>query len=482
MILVELKFPAGRYHATAWGRHVNEGVPEWPPSPYRLVRALYDAWKRKRPDLEEGCVERAITALSSAPPLYRLPPATVSHTRSFLSKNEADPQSKTLIFDGFVVLSPRSVVLMGWTDAALTDGEAENLDDLLSTLNYLGRSESWIEGRLVQGVSGVEWNCFPEAYANGTGEVEIIPVAAPVPRAEYRPIGVGRGRTARELSWMDAIATGTDVILKSGWSHPPAMRYVDYLRPAGCFESSIAGAQKHGAAEMHSVLYALDSKVLPLATDTVVVAEQVRRGLMSRHKELVGEENISFKFSGKSPEGVPMKRHEHAFYLPLDRDCDGRIDHVLVYCRTPFERMETAALDRLRSLWQHDGKPPLACIPVQWNLPRRGARLFVSTTPFVPPRHFKPSREDFETWLRGEVTRECANHGLPSPVRVDGVGELLVSGGRSVRWFEFRRSRKDDPVRSGFGLRIEFEQNVSPPLVLGYGCHFGLGQFNAVSK
>ena len=50
MLVIELTFPSGRYHATAWGHHVNEGVPEWPPSPYRLVRALYDVWKRKRPD------------------------------------------------------------------------------------------------------------------------------------------------------------------------------------------------------------------------------------------------------------------------------------------------------------------------------------------------------------------------------------------------------------------------------------------------
>src|SRR6266478_5034096 len=83
MLLIEFSFPAGRYHATAWGRHVNEGVPEWPPSPYRLVRALYDAWKRKRPDWEHSRVERVLNAISASHPSYRLPPATVSDTRSF---------------------------------------------------------------------------------------------------------------------------------------------------------------------------------------------------------------------------------------------------------------------------------------------------------------------------------------------------------------------------------------------------------------
>ena len=40
-ITIKLTFPGGRYHATPWGRHVNEGVPEWPPSPWRLLRASW---------------------------------------------------------------------------------------------------------------------------------------------------------------------------------------------------------------------------------------------------------------------------------------------------------------------------------------------------------------------------------------------------------------------------------------------------------
>lgn len=30
MIAIKIDFPAGRWHATAWGTHVNEGVTEWP--------------------------------------------------------------------------------------------------------------------------------------------------------------------------------------------------------------------------------------------------------------------------------------------------------------------------------------------------------------------------------------------------------------------------------------------------------------------
>ena len=59
-VIIKLTFPAGRYHATPWGRHVNEGVPEWPPSPWRLLRALVAVWKRTCPDLSEVQVRRIL--------------------------------------------------------------------------------------------------------------------------------------------------------------------------------------------------------------------------------------------------------------------------------------------------------------------------------------------------------------------------------------------------------------------------------------
>ena len=104
-MIVELSFLAGRFHATAWGRHVNEGVPEWPPSPFRLVRALVNAWYRKHDDIPSEVV-RGLLGELSRPPLFWLPSARASHTRSFLTQNAEDPSDKKLIFDGFAVVEP----------------------------------------------------------------------------------------------------------------------------------------------------------------------------------------------------------------------------------------------------------------------------------------------------------------------------------------------------------------------------------------
>lgn len=47
MFALAFRFPAGHYHATPWGRNVNEADIAWPPEPWRLLRALFAADWRK---------------------------------------------------------------------------------------------------------------------------------------------------------------------------------------------------------------------------------------------------------------------------------------------------------------------------------------------------------------------------------------------------------------------------------------------------
>jgi CRISPR-associated protein Csb2 len=64
MLALAIRFPAGRFHATPWGRHVNEGAAEWPPSPWRLLRALVATWKRKL-DADPGCSREVVEGTGS---------------------------------------------------------------------------------------------------------------------------------------------------------------------------------------------------------------------------------------------------------------------------------------------------------------------------------------------------------------------------------------------------------------------------------
>ena len=56
---------------------------------------------------------------------------------------------------------------------------------------------------------------------------------------------------------------------------------------------------------------------------------------------------------------------------------------------------------------------------------------------------------------------------------------MLAGSPGLFEWVEFRRNRKDDAPRPGYGFRLEFDEPVPAPFSLGYGCHYGLGQFAA---
>ena len=91
MIAISLRFLTGRFHATPWGHHVNEGVVEWPPSPWRLLRALVATFYRARPD---GVTEGATAPHSGHPCCATsiLPPASYNsaHTPLRYGKPERE--------------------------------------------------------------------------------------------------------------------------------------------------------------------------------------------------------------------------------------------------------------------------------------------------------------------------------------------------------------------------------------------------------
>src|SRR6266498_3573524 len=116
MIAISLRFLAGRYHATPWGRHVNEAAVEWPPSPWRILRALVAVWKRTLPWLRQDEVEPILRALGT-PPEFVLPPASTGHTRHYMPWFKKGPDDRTLVFDAFVVLPREATLLAHWADA-----------------------------------------------------------------------------------------------------------------------------------------------------------------------------------------------------------------------------------------------------------------------------------------------------------------------------------------------------------------------------
>ncbi|HET8550796.1 MAG TPA: type I-U CRISPR-associated protein Csb2 [Bryobacteraceae bacterium] len=469
MLTIRLVFAAGRYHATPWGRHVNEGVAEWPPSPYRLVRALYDVWQRKCSDLREDQVRSVLEALASSAPRFMLPKAVAAHTRSYLNANTKDPTDKNLVFDPFLVLDPVHACYLTWPEVSLDEQQASTLDRLLRELNYLGRSESWVQAERWRGKAEGDIVCHVAEGSDATGQTRI---ACAVTAADY----------TGKAPWMDALTFSTANLIrdKDKVSAPPAMRYVSYVLPSEAVVTDPPARLDRRPVETRYVMLGLDSTVLPLVTKTVEVAEQIRVRLMGAHKKRVGDPSqVSPLFSGKTPDGRMRLDHGHLYILPLGND-KGRIDRVLLYSPlAAFTRDELDAVRGVRELWQSDGRPKVACVETWQGAAMRlpefaEVRVVESAIPFVPPRH-RHNNCDIAAYLESEVRRECEHHRVRQPVRVETSNPPSL-----FEAVEYRRNRRGDPVRPGFFLRLTFDESVPVPFAIGYGAHFGLGMFRRV--
>lgn len=527
MIAIRLSFPSGRYHATQWGRHVNEGVAEWPPSPYRLLRALYDVWQRKCPHLSASSVEHVLQMLAKDPPRFALPPASASHSRAYLSANAYDPNARNLVFDSFLAFDrePTPACYLAWDTLELDPQSEQTLDTLLANLNYLGRSESWVSAALWrQDLGGVDFNCTPlipgpEASGDLTSVACAVPAASYVsatldsppasPKSQGKRPGPNSKRPAalEARPWLDALTTSTADLSKRRASSPPLLEQVRYINQARVETDPIPRHSPPPSAGIDCVLLSLSAKVLPLVISTLDIGQQVRTRLMGAHRLRSGGDmtGISPLFSGKAPGGGKSLDHSHVYILPLASSAaerGGRIDRIMIISRCrPFDDLELAAIGGVRELWQEDNRGEVRCVAT-WNgrwasfstgdgffgVPAASSRVVESTTPFVAPRHWRRGR-DWRRFLESEVVRECFNHRI-----VDSAGRTMEDGEDSIERVEvldpavhrfpgnfhaveFRRNRKADPPRPGHAIRITFRHPVLTPFSIGYGAHFGLGQF-----
>ena len=147
LLTVIARFPGGRFHATPWDHHVNEGLVEWPPSPWRLLRAFLATWHRKAREIDESLLREIVETLSTTLPHYTSPAGSLGHSRHYMPPFKGNT---TKIFDSFVKLEPVVDLGVQWPGIVLSDAARGALKLLADRTGYLGRAESWVDLRLVE--------------------------------------------------------------------------------------------------------------------------------------------------------------------------------------------------------------------------------------------------------------------------------------------------------------------------------------------
>lgn len=524
-----LRFPSGRYHATPWGSHVNEGAIEWPPSPWRLCRALLATgftklgWDQEVPDP----ARELVYALASRLPEYRLPPAVVSHTRHYMPAFRRDPKNPpSKVFDTFAHVG--SGLLSASWDVSLSADALALLEKLAGSLSYLGRAESWAEAKVAsEDELPPHRVCAPcVADERDLAEWERVALLAPVAAAEYAswrdeslrrefaPAEVEADRSGKKEQLSAAkrrriesrypsdllacMLQRTGILREHGWSLPPGTQQVSYRRPADALASSrpVVVHRRRSRPAVECALLALSSdtsrgEVLPQMARCLPQAELLHQSLVSLAARVAN--GSCPELTGKDSDGRPLEGHRHAHYLPLDLDGDRRLDHMLVYAPMGLGEIAQRALESIRRTWtkgvDRDLFVSLAGVGSRGDVlaslrsvgPRARilgeARSWESLTPFVAPRFIKARRHT----LLDQVRAELAQRSLPDAVEIEVLSreELLRRG-----FLRYVRARRDSdrlpPTTQPWLLHLRFTEPILGPLAIGYACHYGLGLFGAV--
>lgn len=507
MLAVAIRFVAGRYHATPWGRHVNEADVEWPPSPWRLLRALIAVWHRKLDSCEfpESQLKRLIKALSQTPPVYRLPPAVHAHTRHYMPARDGKRDRPVLVFDAFLRVDPVDELIIAWPELELDTEAALLLGRLLADLGFLGRAESWVEARRLETWDTGLVNCHPGELSIqlDTGEaLEPVRLLRPMSAEEY---ATWREKTHARIKWesirsrqqrglmertlpagiLDALRLETGDVQAAGWSRVPGAAEVLYQRPANALSTTKFVADqvsKEAKLVYTTARFALAGKPLPRIEDAVKLGELLRVALMHQAKKVLGEDNIPEVLSGH---GMPINnRHAHAFYLPEDADGDGRIDHLVLHAAAGLPSEAVSILDRLNKLYQPGGNEWQIVLEDVFDLATtqqeglssllQSSQYWISVTPYLHPWHAKRGFGVLE-----QVVKECQLRGLPEPeAQLLPVIDINDRMRRPSHFHRFRSKRGlTQPDTRGWFLQLVFPERIQGPLALGFGCHFGLGLF-----
>ena len=150
MVAIQIIFPWGRYYAHPWGLNpVRLREAEWPPSPWRLLRALASSWFRANPGMSpSGDAVALIESLGRVLPEIGIGKVTFGQTVHYQPNYGAagtverqDARYKNTRHENHFA-AVHGPVIFRWPAISLSQTQDTLLSGLLADLSYFGRAES----------------------------------------------------------------------------------------------------------------------------------------------------------------------------------------------------------------------------------------------------------------------------------------------------------------------------------------------------
>ena len=495
-LVLRQTFPLGRFHATPWRVNpFDDSHGEWPPSPWRLVRAVVARWYQwdreitEKPDFRQ--LDELIAALCVSSYGFHLP----VHTRAGKPLRQYFPQefgwnpkgkkkaavrsySTSLAQDNYWCVAPDEVVWWFLESDKWTEPLANMLDHCLERITYFGRAESFTQLRR-SSESAPKPNCvLADRRAPST-----IPVVVP--------------RTDAKRDDIERVSGDIKPTI------PPGARMMYALRPTRppTHEIPLAPAIRR---DRNLFQFAIGRNVAPELRAIVRLTARFHGRVI---QELVwiktGNPKATWKragtnvreaiaeMTGKDANGKPLTGpHRHTEFLAWCEDGtptrllvwrDGRSfddDEQTAVLLAASREFSWAAAGQDADTWKVKLVPLDRAVPPPPGFDGGRSQVWESLTPYVPPRHHlrngKPRQRES---LVAQIRRELSLRGFvdTNGIKIEQLSDPSWVAVHIPRGGATKRTFIGD--RRGYRLRLTFREPIEGPLRLGHSSSFGLGLF-----
>ncbi|QSR84162.1 type I-U CRISPR-associated protein Csb2 [Methylacidimicrobium sp. B4] len=499
-LILRQSFPLGRFHATFWKTNAfdKEVSGEWPPSPWRLIRAVvarWHQWRRETTDAApEGELNRLVRALCKSEYRFYLP----EQARQSFSLRQYHPVQPdrpplgirsyvtSLIQDNAWCVSPDKELLWFIEGDDWTDDLARVLDQCLQRIVYFGRAESLTSlSRIDHTSKSPNVNLLKERTSKNQ-----VPVLAPDSEATPDEPRADIERVTEEEVAARNVPQGARLF----YTERPQ-------RPSAC-EPRCTPKRSH----RQLIQFALGWAVRPEARATVRLTDRFRAAVL-RNLIRSRTNNTAKKWSetpveireaiaemtGKDSRGEPLRGpRRHAEFLLW---WEGGVPTRLLVWRgsRPFDEEEEnaileaaaqelswAAIGPEADLWKIKLVPLDTAVPPPPGFDGAPRSIWETLTPYVPPRHnLRRGKVRESETIGNQIRRELAARGYLSDTELLSVEEIAPP-----TWVAVHLPRRHAGQRSfhggrrGYWLRIAFKNPLVGPIRLGHSSSFGLGLFS----
>ncbi|AFZ44074.1 hypothetical protein PCC7418_1906 [Halothece sp. PCC 7418] len=473
-MIIAIHLLLNQYQANAWHHAHCEGLIDWPPAPWRILRAIVaGSYNVHLPKKHQATLKGLLHKMAQVEPEYYLPQATYIQHRSPRPqmKSGKPPEikpGKTLYAAGLLLDEEDSTLFIRYP-FELSETEDLVLRLIFNGLTYLGRKEA-----------AAQWEI-----------VEEMPESNAIPNPEgTKIVAIPDSNLDAEQLWETLNSSAADVFAKNKQAVFPGVGQTAYqLKDPNSEQLSRNKDEASNAAVQIVTLSAIAPHPIPLKY-AHEICYNLHRSLVKRCPSPI--------FTGQEM-GEPRRNHSHTFIQPIPDSKQRYIKRLQLIATEGYSSDALASISAILFVKAGEQWVNLQLSDFSKNL-GESHQQWKTITPMFLTRFPKTLRGKPRYLSGTDYQKDGAEHqALKYLLFLDHLGlsvkptfqatseglgmyldgELVVEA-QCQPWDRFwqwqsAHSHGKKVGRVGYNVKLTFSQAVTSPIGLGYACHYGLG-------